>query len=301
MLQSIPMQRLRSNPDQHVLLCPEGWNFTKAVADKLLVKIFEDMEIKTILGLSGEVKDTSKVLELTTGTPHQQDTVVISPDVITLSFAPVIERLTEKQRNQALKKFHDNAKEKQKHGHFNAMIPRYSSWTQIGKIQSMSFSICIQTAPGITFNDTDPAYFVSVTVHDREHEIRAMDPLTFKSKRLNFVYCKKAVDNDPFAIAEDVVMELHRIANWVRCGVIPDEMKSEDEPQQAEKPKKPKTKPVVAQDQSMDDAPDMHDSAEAVLASSELSSPSAVGCSCPSATERKEAKNTQRASRKKKK
>lgn len=297
MLQSVTMQRFRSIPDRHILLCPEGWNFTKAVADKLLVKVLEGNEIKTILGLSGEVHDTSRVLELTTGTPHHQDTAVISPDVITLSYAPVIERLTEKQRISAINKFHDNVKEKQKQGHFNAMIPRYSTWTQIGKIQCMSFSICIQTSGGITFNDTDPGYFVSVTVHDRDHEIRAMDPKSLMSKRMNFVYCKNAVDKDPFAIAEDVVMELHRIAKWVRCGVVPDDMKPEEQPKEPEKPKKAKKDSAVVQDESMEDARDMLDSAEAVLAFSEFSSSPAAGGPCPPAAERKQA---QRAARKKK-
>lgn len=288
-----------SRADHHVLISPEGWEFTKAVANSLVLRVTGGNQIKQLLGLTGKVQDTSKILYFTSGMPMREEMQAPTKDVLKISFSPVIERLTEKQRDQALKKFQDDAKAKG----INPVIPRYTLWDQIGKIEADSFSICIQSSPSIMFEETKPGYYVSITVYD------PVDTARFKHlfcKKEKILYLKEHVDHDPYQVAEDVYDELFRLTMKVKCGEVPEgSVVSAPALVKKDKQKRAKTAaPVVEKDEIMDDAEEMLASADSVLAFSELAASSSEGCAGPSPEEREamriESKNAKRAARKKK-
>ena len=201
--------------DDGVVVSPQSWAFTKAVGNTLMDLVRASADFQELLELSGEVVDTSRVLDFTSGMPKPRAVPLPPPGsgATSMSISPLVERLDSEQRREALARFSAFAQERRELYQGRAALPQFSTWDQIGKLEAPSFCVTIQSSPSIGLDSGEAGYSVSLAVYVSG----------VLSKRSRVVYSKPWVDQDPLRAAEDVVHDLHRLALWARRGVAPDE------------------------------------------------------------------------------
>ena len=201
--------------DDGVVVSPQSWAFTKAVGNTLMARVRASADFQELLELSGEVVDTSRVLDYTSGMPKPRAVPLPPPDsgATSMSISPLVERLDSDQRREALARFSAFAQERRELYQGRAALPQFSTWDQIGKLEAPSFCVTIQSSPSIGLDSGEAGYSVSLAVYVPRSV----------GKRARVVYSKPWVDQDPLRAAEDVVHDLHRLALWARRGVAPDE------------------------------------------------------------------------------
>lgn len=201
--------------DDGVVVSPQSWAFTKAVGNTLMARVRASSDFQELLELSGEVVDTSRVLDFTSGMPKPRAVPLPPPDsgATSMSISPLVERLDSDQRREALARFSAFAYERRELYQGRAALPQFSTWDQIGKLEAPSFCVTIQSSPSIGLDSGEAGYSVSLAVYVPGSV----------GKRARVVYSKPWVDQDPLRAAEDVVHDLHRLALWARRGVAPDE------------------------------------------------------------------------------